>query len=261
MPFTESNSSISCRDAPGAGKDGPTAEKVGHAAGRRAAPAGDDGAGDLAAGPGSTPRAISSRIKLFRRDAVDIQFGGFGNEFDVRHAGGKGVVDPGGALLDFALLLALLEGDAPEQFDRGALDGAGREVVAAELVELGGGALGLPADGVGQGERDRGQGGGDPQDDEEGAAAAGGRSASWPVTCQSRLTGSQEALSSELEIAIRDLRVAKDVDGGDHGDGLQTARRRGRAAPSRRVSPAARWDRRSAGTSAAAGCWSSGWSR
>ena len=99
----------------------------------------------------------------------------------MRHAGGKCVVDPGGARLDFALLLALLEGDAPEQFDRGAVHGPGGEIVASDVVELGGGAVGFPADGVGKGERDGGQGGGDPKDHEEGAATGGTHRPSWSV--------------------------------------------------------------------------------
>ncbi len=104
-----------------------------------------------------------------RGHGIDVQFGGFGDEFDVGHAGGKGVVDPGGALLDFALALG---GDAPEELEGGAVDGPGSEIVAADLVELGGGTIGFAADGIGQGEGDGGEGGGDPEDHEEGAAPA-----------------------------------------------------------------------------------------
>src|SRR5947208_76277 len=84
------------------------------------------------------------------------------------HASGKLVVDAGGAFGKDAVGLGV---GAPQDFDGGLFDGAGGEVVRAETVDGGGGALGFASDGVGEGESDRGESGGDPEDGEKGAPA------------------------------------------------------------------------------------------
>jgi hypothetical protein len=86
---------------------------------------------------------------------IDVELCGFRDELDVRGAGRERVVDPGGAFFDFWVARGIV---APEDFDGGAVESAGGEIVAAEFVEGGGGAFGLPADGVGEGESYGGEG-------------------------------------------------------------------------------------------------------
>src|SRR5208283_3837664 len=104
-----------------------------------------------------------------RQNLVDVQFGGFGNDLNVRYAAGEVVLHGRGASWNPALSR---RGDGPEQFQRSPLDGARRQVVAAQPIDRGGGALSLAANGTGEREGDSRQGRREPQNRQQCAAAA-----------------------------------------------------------------------------------------
>src|ERR1039457_5464701 len=126
-------------------------------------------------GKGDLPRALrieaecdAQAVEFRRRREIDVQLSRFGDDLDPRDAAGEFVVDVRRPCRNRAPVRIH---SRPEQFHGSALDGPGRQIIAACAIRGGSGALRLYAHRGGERKSDRREGRREPQHGQERAAA------------------------------------------------------------------------------------------
>ena len=130
----------------------------------------DDGGGNGERPPGVHSQGREQLEKIVDGNFVQVQFGRFGDDLDVVDSAGKIVIDRGRVLGDEGGAL----GNRPEQLHGGLVHAGGCQVVAAQIVDRGSGAVDFPAHRDGHRKGDGSERSREPQHGEQRTAALGG---------------------------------------------------------------------------------------
>src|ERR1039457_3577562 len=193
-----------------------------------------DARGDLLGPFGIDPQRDSQTEQVLHRGAIHVELGGFGDDLHTHVTAGEQVIDGRGATGNPTRFRR--HGEGPEFLDIGPVNGAGGEVIAAQAIHFGGGAVGLPQYGVGERKGDGCERGGEPEHRQESAAPLVGQ-ALWPAN------GRLGAWQAEAPAPLSNRHRESPVTGGHRlalpRKSAAAAKGRDRAAPCRSVRLAA----------------------